>query len=237
MKTTNKLIVFAGPNGSGKSTIFEHFINSPIMEGVHYINADHIAKEWYNDVQDEYQRNMRAAELAESRRERCLNLKQDFAFETVLSTDRNLKLMQRAKDNGYDITTIYVLTESPEINIQRVKKRVTEGGHDVEADKIRIRYDRCMSLLPEVIKISNQMLLYDNSIKYSLMLYKKQEKILLITKETSKLFDKICNIMDENNIKYKTIIGFEFTSNELDYITNLKNIENELQEEDNELNL
>lgn len=69
------------------------------------------------------------------------------------------------------------------------------------------------------------------------MLYKKQEKILLITKETSKLFDKICNIMDENNIKYDSLIGFKFSSNELDYITNLKNIENELKEEDNELNL
>jgi predicted ABC-type ATPase len=43
-------------------------------------------------------RDMLAAKMATSRREKALNLKQDFAFETVLSRDRNLIFLKKAKE-------------------------------------------------------------------------------------------------------------------------------------------
>ena len=58
-----------------------------------------------------------AAIKAEELRNAAINAHKDFTFETVLSTDRNLKLLQRAKDEGYFIRTIYVLTAMPEVNI------------------------------------------------------------------------------------------------------------------------
>lgn len=56
---------------------------------------------------------------------------EDFIFETVLSTDRNLNLLKKAKKQGYFIRCIYVLTKDPEINIIRVRSRTDDGGHDV----------------------------------------------------------------------------------------------------------
>ena len=92
VKELNKqpeIIVFAGPNGSGKST-FTELLKPP----VDYINADEIKKNLKCD-------DLTAAKLAEKQREDHLQNKEDFCFETVLSTPRNLNLLRRAKKLGY----------------------------------------------------------------------------------------------------------------------------------------
>ena len=106
-----EVIVFAGPNGSGKSTITK----MAKTVGV-YINADDIKRSSLCS-------DLEAAQKAEELREQAINEKRDFTFETVLSTDRNLNLLRRAKENGYFIRCIYVLTASPDINVARVKIR------------------------------------------------------------------------------------------------------------------
>lgn len=114
-----EIVVFAGPNGSGKSTFTE--LLKPNMD---YINADEIKKNIKcSDIE--------AAQLAEKQREEHMEKMEDFCFETVLSTDRNLKLLQRAKDKGYFIRCYYILTADPGINVFRVRSRVESGGHAV----------------------------------------------------------------------------------------------------------
>ena len=122
-----EVIVFAGPNGSGKSTITK----MAKTVGV-YINADDIKRSSLCS-------DLEAAQKAEELREQAINEKRDFTFETVLSTDRNLNLLRRAKENGYFIRCIYVLTASPDINVARVKIREASGGHGVPEEKVRSR--------------------------------------------------------------------------------------------------
>ena len=78
-----------------------------------------------------------------------LREKKNFAFETVLSTERNLNLLKKAKEQGYFIKCFYILTADPIINVARVKLRVLTGGHDVPEEKIVTRYDRALKLIPE----------------------------------------------------------------------------------------
>lgn len=92
-----EVIFFAGPNGSGKSTITR--MSKTVGE---YINADDIK-------QTTLCTDLEAAQKAEELRENMIAQKKDFTFETVLSTDRNLKLLKRAKDAGYFIRGIYIL--------------------------------------------------------------------------------------------------------------------------------
>ena len=81
-----EIVVFAGPNGSGKSTITEL-----LKPNYDYVNADEIKKHLKcSDIE--------AAKIAEEQRENLLSGNKDFCFETVLSTDRNLKLLKRAKE-------------------------------------------------------------------------------------------------------------------------------------------
>lgn len=146
-----EIIVFAGPNGSGKSTITKM---AKVIEP--YINADDI--KLTNHCSD-----IEAAKKAESMREQAIEDKLSFTFETVLSTDRNLNLLKRAKEKGYFIRCIYVLTSDPEINIIRVKSREQNGGHGVPEEKIISRYDRCMKLISELVEVCDIMHIYDNT--------------------------------------------------------------------------
>jgi len=89
MQKKPEIIVFAGPNGSVKSTITKM---ANIIEP--YINADDIKKATLCS-------DMEAAVEADRICNSLIDQKQSFTFETVLSTDRNLKLLQRARENGY----------------------------------------------------------------------------------------------------------------------------------------
>ncbi len=145
------VLVFAGPNGSGKTTV----TNSISIIGV-YVNADDLKKEFnLTDIE--------AAQAADSLRNELLNKGDDFFFETVLSTERNLLLMQRAKAQGYEVKCVYVLTCDENINVLRVKERFKSGGHDVPEDKIRSRYHRALALLPKVVDVCDNIIIYDNS--------------------------------------------------------------------------
>lgn len=146
-----EIIVFAGPNGSGKSTVTKM---ANIIEP--YINADDIKKA-------NYCTDLQAAVMAEKMRNKLVDEGLNFTFETVLSTDRNLRLLMLAKERGYFIRCIYVLTTDPEINAARVRVRKEAGGHDVPRDKIISRYYKAIKLIPELLKVCDVCHIYDNS--------------------------------------------------------------------------
>ena len=154
------VLAFAGPNGSGKTTVTRAL---PVFGT--YINADDLKRE-YNLT------DLEAARQAESLRNKLLNRGEDFSFETVLSTDRNLLLLQCAKERGYEVQCVYVLTCDENINVARVRARRAAGGHDVPEDKIRARYRRALALLPKLIGVCDKILVYDNSDKPSLIFSK-----------------------------------------------------------------
>ena len=146
-----EIIVFAGPNGSGKTTVTKL---AKVIEP--YINADEIKR-------TNYCSDLEAAQLAEKMRKDCVAQNKSFTFETVLSTDRNLKLLQKAKEKGFFIRCIYVLTRNPDINVSRVESRAANGGHSVPEDKIRSRYEKALALIPELVNVCDVLHIYDNS--------------------------------------------------------------------------
>lgn len=101
--------------------------------------------------------------LARYLRERMLRDKISFTFETVFSHSSNLDIMRKAVEAGYKVYLYFVSTASPEINQFRVQYRVTQGGHDVPADKIRSRYYRSLELLYDAAEIACQCFFFDNS--------------------------------------------------------------------------
>ena len=159
-----EIVVFAGPNGSGKSTFTA--LLKPVMD---YINADEIKK---NLKCSDYE----AAQLAEQQRETHLLNMENFCFETVMSTDRNINLLNRAKQKGYFIRCYYILTADPMINVLRVRARVEVGGHDVPEDKIISRYDRALKLIHEVVSVCDICHIYDNSGTSPYRIYKKRKE-------------------------------------------------------------
>lgn len=161
-----EIIVFAGPNGSGKST-FTELLKPAMMD---YINADDIKKALKCS-------DMEAAQIAEKQRENHVENMEDFCFETVMSTDRNLKLLQKAKHKGYFIRCYYILTADPFINVCRVRSRVQEGGHDVPEDKIVSRYEKALALVKDVVSVCDICHIYDNSEEKPFRIFKKRKDV------------------------------------------------------------
>lgn len=159
-----EIIVFAGPNGSGKSTI-----TRMAKIGGEYINADDIKRTTLCT-------DLEAAIKAEELRERMIVDRKDFTFETVLSTDRNLLLLQRAKEKGYFIRGIYVLTCNADINVARVNARKALGGHGVPEEKIRSRYDKALALIPKFVEICDILHIYDNT-QEPFRIFKKRKDV------------------------------------------------------------
>ena len=159
------ILVFAGPNGSGKTTVTRGL---PTFGT--YVNADDIKAE--HDITD-----LEAAQQAELLRNTLLNKRADFSFETVLSTERNLLLLEKAKSLGYEVQCVYVLTCNENINVARVKARHASGGHDVPEDKIRVRYHRALALIPRLLNVCNKVMIYDNSLKPTLI-FRKENGII-----------------------------------------------------------
>jgi predicted ABC-type ATPase len=133
--------IVAGPNGSGKSTAYEDADIEAFARSVWIINPDvltaRIRKVEGRQLQDA---NLEAVRRIEAWLEASIRAHQTVGVETVLSTDKYRRLVVAAKEHGFEVRLTYVILDSPERSIERVKLRVAKGGHAVPERKIVERY-------------------------------------------------------------------------------------------------
>lgn len=110
-------------------------------------------------------------------REKLVAERTGFSFETVMSTERNLLLLQKAKKLGFFIRCIYVLTADVNINVVRVRSRQAAGGHGVPVDKIRNRYGKALKLVPDLVQICDVMHIYDNTLEPFRIFKRRKDEI------------------------------------------------------------
>jgi predicted ABC-type ATPase len=139
-----ELIIIAGTNGAGKTLFMQKLLQKECTNNTTYINIneDHCA-EW---------------------RERCINEKQSFVFETVMSSEDKIDFINRAKKAGFFIRLFFISTDSPTINASRIADRVMKGGHDVPITKIVSRYFKSIKNCMKASMIVDRLYVYDNSI-------------------------------------------------------------------------
>ena len=97
-------------------------------------------------------------------RERCLEEKTSFVFETVMSAIDKVDFIAKAKKKGFFIRLFFISTESPKINASRIADRVMKGGHDVPITKIVSRYFKSIENCKAVSSIVDCLYVYDNSV-------------------------------------------------------------------------
>ena len=66
----------------------------------------------------------------------------DFGFETTLSSRSYVSLVKQAKLLDYKVSLLYFWLSSPNLTVERVAKRVSNGGHHIPANVIERRYYR-----------------------------------------------------------------------------------------------
>lgn len=176
------ILVLAGPNGSGKSTITSYF--DKVGE---YTNADDVAESTGMDIVD-------AAKLVDEKRYAAIEARKDFSFETVLSSEYKMDILRRAKDEGYFIKCIFILTVDPLINVARVEARVALGGHDVPRDKIISRYYKSLGHIKDLIDLCDILHVYDNSVQPVRIIRKHKSDITIFPNKLWSM-DRILDLM------------------------------------------
>jgi predicted ABC-type ATPase len=154
----NRLDLVVGPNGAGKSTFVE-FTLAPLLTGSVFVNADEIAKlRWPEDPSSHA---YDAALVAADTRAQLIELGTSFIAETVFSHPSKLELIDTAQAANYTVV-LHVLLIPEELAVERVRRRVSSGGHDVPEAKIRERYQRLWSLVASAISRCDSATVYDN---------------------------------------------------------------------------
>ena len=106
-----------------------------------------------------------AAAIANFLRIKMLQSDSSFSFESVFSHVSKIHELESAKRTHFRIYLYFVATSNPLINLQRVKNRVENGGHDVPDDKIHARYFKTMGNLYKAFKLADRAYFFDNSRK------------------------------------------------------------------------
>jgi len=148
------IVALAGPNGAGK-TVFFHAHLQPA--GLRFINADVLARELNLDP-------YAAARLADTLRRQLVEQRESFVFETVFSDPVGDKLtfLKEAAADGYAVVLCFIGISGPAVSEERVAMRVSQGGHDVPAEKLVARFPRTLANLKTAIRDLPQVWIFDN---------------------------------------------------------------------------
>jgi predicted ABC-type ATPase len=190
-----KLYIIAGCNGAGKTTA-SFTILPEILDCKEFVNADEIAK-GLSPFQPE-KVSFEAGRIMLNRINELLSEDENFAFETTLSTRSYKSKIIEAKEKGYRVTLLFFWLQSIELAKERVKIRVTEGGHNIEPEVIERRYTRGIENLFNIyLPIVDGALIFDNSEgKHELLADKKIDGLLNIINH--KKYNLLKNIYDNN---------------------------------------
>ena len=161
MTDEQKIIIIAGPNGAGKTTFARKFL---VKEAVcpSFVNADLIAAGLspFNPEKAAF----RAGRLMLEEIRAYARRRESFAFETTLSGRIYARYIRQWKEAGYRVKLIFFSLPNAEIAVNRVRIRVAQGGHDVDEQVIRRRFDKGWNHFHSIYKdLVNNWGLYDNS--------------------------------------------------------------------------
>lgn len=155
------LYIIAGCNGAGKTTA-SFTILPEILNCKEFVNADEIAK-GLSPFQPE-KVSFEAGRIMLKRINELLETNQTFAFETTLATKSYKSKIAKAKKENYNVTLLFFWLETVDLAIERVKTRVIEGGHNIETEVIKRRYNNGIKNLFEIyLEIADEVLIFDNS--------------------------------------------------------------------------
>lgn len=178
------LWMIAGPNASGKSS----FYNRTDIEGwggsVWIINPDLLTLRLIEEEKlSEDKANVEALNRMYKWLDASIDVHQTIGLETVLSSDKYQKLVKKAKARGYQIRMIYIVLKSAEMQLERARIRVKEGGHFVPEQKIIDRRIKSFKQLNWFIDHVDQCYIFDNSDGIPDLVGKKMSEGMLIKNE------------------------------------------------------
>lgn len=161
MDRRSHVVIIAGPNGAGKSTSAPQLLQGA-LEVSEFVNADVIASGL--SAFGPGGTAIEAGRMMLKRIRRLASMKADFAFETTLASRSFARWATELRQEGYELSLVFLWLSSAEFAIERVRERVASGGHDIPEEAIRRRFRTGLRNFFQLYRpLASTWLFYDNT--------------------------------------------------------------------------
>lgn len=125
------------------------------------LNPDIIARAF--NPQSPERAEMTAGREALRRRAELLNGRRNFAIETTLSGNGEMRFLRDARALDYYIVLVYISTGDVDLDLRRIEQRQKEQNRNVPKSTVTRRFVRTLAQAGEAADISDLAYVYDNS--------------------------------------------------------------------------
>ena len=146
--------IIAGVNGCGKSSL-TGVLRTEIDNLGKIIDVDKITLACGGNA---IEGGKKAIDLIDE----CLDKEICFTQETTLSGKKTLNTVKRAIEKDYYIRLYYVGLDTIEESLLRIENRVKKGGHNIDTDAVKNRFNKRFDDLLLVLPYCNEATFYDN---------------------------------------------------------------------------
>jgi predicted ABC-type ATPase len=159
--TTKDAVMIGGPNGAGKTTWAVR--NLPSILGIdEFLNADEIAR-GLSPLRPE-SNAVEAGQLMIERLNEHMLAQQSFAFETTCAGHAHARRLEECRAAGYWITVVFLWLPTAQMALERVARRVGQGGHHIPDDVVIRRHAAGLRNLRHLyLPLADDGFIYDNS--------------------------------------------------------------------------
>ncbi|WP_286312961.1 zeta toxin family protein [Romboutsia ilealis] len=172
--------IFAGVNGCGKTSIYKSVYYEENKDEKR-INTDEMVARIgsWKDSTLQLKCAREAVKLIKEYIEKGISFNQ----ETTLCGKSIIKNIKKAKAKGFYIVVNYIGVESFDIAKERVKHRVSQGGHGIPEADIERRYYESLENISQIIEFCDEINIYDNTYRFKEILYFKNGNLVWNDKE------------------------------------------------------
>jgi predicted ABC-type ATPase len=145
------LIIIAGPNGAGKTTFAREYLSEDEMRFV-FVNADEIARNLTLESGIQNRLDIRAGRLMLERIDELISAGAHLALETTLATLTYAHKIPAWRKRDYNVSLVYLRLNSIAESLDRVRRRVEAGGHNIPPEVIERRFHKSINYFETIYK-------------------------------------------------------------------------------------
>lgn len=177
MSELKRYLIVVGINGAGKSTLYR--ARPELFTHSKRLNADEILQKMGGDWRKDRD-NFRAMREEIKQLHAALDTGQSIHVETTLAGQgkAQLNLIERAHQNGFEVTLLYVALKNEKVTINRVHERGKKVGTGYQMKLLKKRYNQSNHNLATVAFKADNVVIYDNSQKFVSVYRREHDQVI-----------------------------------------------------------